>query len=388
MLPRDRYIKTLKFQETGRFPYYEYPIREATRREWVKQGYRQDNNHVEFFGLDTWDIFADIRFHMNPSFEEKILEIVGNHKIWIDSLGAKRIDFLEDVTPGFVTRTWLDFPVKNRTDFLEMKKRYIAAEPIRYGNHPERIWSYHRNGSEKPFDEYDVNDWDAMVIRCKESVQPVQLNIPFLFWTIRDWVGFENLCMMFYDNPSLIHEMFEFWTDFVIETLKDRMSQLEVDYVQLNEDMAYKHAPMISPKMFIEFMFPHYRRIVDFLKSNGVKIVGVDSDGYPGGLINCWIDAGVDAMTPCEIAAGCDILEIRNQYPKFALYGGIDKRVLSRDRKAVYNEIIPKLPMMLEKGGYIPHIDHGIPADALLKNYIYMREIIRAVGEGTTIPNP
>ena len=365
MAPRARYLNALQFRPVDRIPMMEWGIREATLRAWVKQGYPPENDQKGYFDLDTWQTGVGINTGMNPPFEERVLEETGEYKIWIDPLGAKRKDFKVLPTPGFVTRSWLEFAVKDRADFLEMKKRYIAAEPSRY-----------------------ADNWKEHAARTHASDQPVHLGIPFLFWVVRDWVGFENLCMMFYDNPKLIHEMFEFVTDFVIDTLKGRIDDLAVDVAEFKEDMAYKGAPMISPEMFRKFMFPHYVRTIEFLKGHGVKIVYVDCDGYPGELIPCWLDAGIDAVSPCEIAAGNDMLGLREAYPALALYGGIDKRPLARDRAAIYEEVMGKVPAMLEKGGYIPHIDHAIPPDAKLDVYRYYREILVAVAEGRTPPQP
>ena len=152
--------------------------------------------------------------------------------------------------------------------------------------------------------------------------------------------------------------------------------------VELKEDMAYKHAPMISPAMFRKYMAPCYRRLIDFLKSRGVDIVFVDCDGYPGGLIPEWIETGIDGISPVEIAAGCNVLEIRKEYPRLAMWGGLDKRVLAGNREDVYKEVMSKVPAMLERGGFIPHIDHAIPADAILDNYIYFRELMEKAVHG------
>jgi uroporphyrinogen decarboxylase len=216
---------------------------------------------------------------------------------------------------------------------------------------------------------------------------PVIVSIPFLFWTARDWMGFENLCMAFYDNPALLHEMFEFITDFCIEVLRKAYRYLKIDLIELEEDMAYKGAPMVSPDLFKEFMFPHYRRFIDFAKSNGTDIVMVDCDGYPGGLIPHWLDAGIDAMSPCEIAAGVDILKTRAEYPEFGLLGGIDKRELAKTKIHIYNEVMGKVPAMIEKGGYVPHIDHAVPFDVPLENYTYYRSILSQIAY-KEIPKP
>lgn len=359
MLCRERFVRTLKFQPVDRIPLIEWPIRQATMREWILQGYPEGIGSQIFFSLDTSYINAPINMGIYPFFEEKVLEKYEDYKIWQDNLGAIRKDFLKDATPGFVTRSWLSFPVKDRLDFVQMKNYYNSNDPARYSK-----------------------NWFKNAAVLNKAHVPVHLSIPFLFWTARDWMGFEGLCYAFHDMPQLVEEMFTFITDFCIDTLKRGISDLDIDIVELKEDMAYKHAPMISPEMFKKFMLPHYIKIINFLKSNGVKFVYVDCDGYPGDLIPLWIEAGVDAMSPCEIAAGNDLLQLRKQYPSFGLFGGIDKRELAKDKIAIKNEIISKVPYLIDKGGYIPHVDHAIPPDVSLENYIYYRKILTQVAYG------
>lgn len=365
MNSRERLVSCLQFKNVDRVPLVEWPIREATMNAWIIQGYPAGTNPQTLFDLDPYTIGIPVDVGMKPLFQEKILEQNSRYKIWQDSLGAVRKDFASDATPGFVTRTWLEFPVKNKADFEQIKKRYISSNPDRVpDNYLDR----------------------AKVLN--QSAVATHLSIPFLFWTARDWVGFENLCLMFYDDPELISEMFEFITDFCIDTLKDKIDAFDIDLVEFKEDMAYKHAPMISPEMFRTFMFPHYVRMISFLKSHGVKMVYVDCDGYPGGLIPHFIDSGVDAMSPVEIAAGNDLIDLRQQYPNFGMMGGIDKRELAKNREAIYQEVVSKVPFLIEKRGYIPHVDHAIPHDVSLENYLYYRKILTQVVYGDHVEAP
>jgi uroporphyrinogen decarboxylase len=177
--------------------------------------------------------------------------------------------------------------------------------------------------------------------------------------------------------------MMEFQTDFIIETLRPSIDRIDIDMAELKEDMAYKHAPMISPAMFKRFMYPQYVRLISFLKAHGVKHVYVDCDGYPGNeLIALWLDAGVDAISPCEVAAGNEIMKLRADFPGLGLYGGIDKRALARSHREIDQEVLGKVPWMLKRGGYIPHIDHAIPHDVPLENYQYYRKLLTKVACG------
>ena len=74
------------------------------------------------------------------------------------------------------------------------------------------------------------------------------------YWTLREWVGTENLSYMFYDDPDLVHEMLDFLADFIIEVSTKALSSVPIDYFNFSEDFAGKSGPLISPKMYKEFL--------------------------------------------------------------------------------------------------------------------------------------
>ena len=76
-------------------------------------------------------------------------------------------------------------------------------------------------------------------------------------------------------------------------------------------------------------MTPYYRRIINFLKNKGLKHFIVDTDGNVSELIPLFIEAGMTGMYPFEVQAGNDILNIRKDYPKLQIFGGINKNELA-----------------------------------------------------------
>jgi uroporphyrinogen decarboxylase len=297
-----------------------------------------------------------------PRFEEVTLQEFGDKRIWIDHLGATRVDQKNPVTPGFVTRSWLEFPVKNRKDFEEMKKRY---QPDTRGRVPE--------------------NWDEFVTthRSKNRDYVLSLTVHGPFWRVRDWVGFEGLCTLYAEDPVFVRDMNEFVIDFTIANLDGRIDDLAVDFVFVSEDMAYKTASMISPRMVREHMVPGYRRLMDFLRSKNVATVIMDCDGHVGELIPIWMDVGFDGFWPCEIAAHNDPIVYRKKYGRnIAILGTIDKRELRFDFGGVKQEVMSKVPWLMEQGGYIPGCDHGVPPDVPVRNFLYMAELLKALAEG------
>jgi uroporphyrinogen decarboxylase len=347
------------FGAPDRIPYRFGGPRQSTFAAWYRQGLPQGINFEEFVGMDHWRGLP-INLGPVPRFEEVILEETDRYKIWIDYLGAKRLDFKRDPTPGFVTRTWIEFPVKTRDDFREMVKRYDPTSPDRY-----------------------PADWEEQRPRWEHRTFVLGLTLQSMFWRVRDWVGLEGLCLMFYDNPTLVHEMMEYVADFTIATLERGLSEVDVDYVFFNEDMAYKTASMISPALVKEFIWPRYRKLVRFLREKGVSVLIMDCDGHIGELIPLWLDVGITTVSPIEIAAGNDPVTYRKRYGKnLGMLGGIDKRELRFDTERVRAEVLSKVPWLVEQGGYIPSVDHGVPPDIPVRNYLYMVELIKEIACG------
>jgi uroporphyrinogen decarboxylase len=81
-----------------------------------------------------------------------------------------------------------------------------------------------------------------------------------------------------------------------------------------------------------------------------------------------------------EVAAGNDAVALRKEYGKDLIIGGnIDKRALIKGKEAIREEVMSKVPFLLEQGGYFPTIDHLVPPDVTLENYQYYINTLREV---------
>jgi uroporphyrinogen decarboxylase len=199
------------------------------------------------------------------------------------------------------------------------------------------------------------------------------------FWQLREWLGFEGLCMMTLDDPEFVHDMVEFWTEFVARLLRRGLAYVTPDEVHISEDMAFKCHAMISPAMTREFLKPAYDRWAAILRDAGVKVFAVDSDGYIGDLIPIWIDSGFNVCDPIEVAAGNDIVAFRKEYGKAIGYrGGVDKRAMAKGGDTLKAEI-DRIAPVVEDGGYIPSCDHGVPADVSWQNYLQHTRLLAQV---------
>jgi hypothetical protein len=164
------------------------------------------------------------------------------------------------------------------------------------------------------------------------------------------------------------------------EIIKRVVKDVKVDEAYFYEDMAYKAGPLISPDMVRRFIVPRYKKITELLRSHGIDIITVDSDGNVMQLVPLWLESGINSIWPLEQAAGNDAVALRKEYGKDLIIGGtIDKRALLKGKEAIKEEVMSKVPFLLEKGGYFPSIDHCVPPDITFENYCYYINTIREV---------
>lgn len=183
----------------------------------------------------------------------------------------------------------------------------------------------------------------------------------------------EHLCYAWYDYPELMHEMMEFFADFFIEVSRPVLEKINVEYFVFSEDFAMKSGPWSSPALFKEFIFKPMSRVISLLRSYGTRYIAVDSDGDPTVLIPLLMDAGVDTIWPIERASNVNPSNWRRKFGKsLRLWGGVDKRILPQGAGAIRNHLAEFIPL-IEKGGFIPTVDHTVPPDVSWENFkIYM----------------
>ncbi len=383
MTARERYVAYMKGQRVDRVPFMFGGPRASTYAAWRKQGLseEQQKSFRNFIGADATAGIGKMNFGPVPKFPIRILQVKDDKAIWVDEWGVTRIDALRQATPGFATRAYLEFPVKTWDDFEAMKRRYDPTSPERF----EPVQGENETVTLNP-DAYRTGQgtvsWRQMKDSCNNGEGTVSLTIPGLYWTMRDWCGFEGLSMMLCDNPKLVHAMMAFWTDFVLKMVEEPLDQIKVERIILNEDMAYKTAAMLSPAMMKEFMLGHYRRIYTFMKSKGVDVVLMDSDGHNGQILDVFYPSAIDGIQPMEIAACNDPAVYLARHKDIAIEGGIDKRELRFDKARARREVVLRWQATMRFGRYVPGVDHGVPPDVPLRTYLYMVELLKGLATG------
>lgn len=362
MTPLERFRAVMSHGSPDRLPHWELGAWAQALQRWESEGMPQPGYRGDWFsGIDNLGmdrrIFAPLNFNVIPAFDYDVLEetdryvVARNHKGIVTkalkegSVGGARMSMDE----------YLSFPVTCLADFERLKQRYDPYDPRRY---PE--------------------NWSALVAEWQVRDVPLVLGRNCLggfYWNAREWMGTENLSFAFYEQPELVEAMFEFFADFLIAVTERARQDIGFDYFCLNEDLAFKSAPLLSPALYRKFLFPHLKRVIEALKGHGVKYIAVDTDGNPGPLIPQFMEAGVDVLWPLERAAeNMDPYELRRTYGKeLHLWGGVDKREIARGPAAI-DAHLASLAGLVEDGGFIPTLDHTFPPDISLANLEYYNQ--------------
>ncbi len=357
---RERFMGVMNFKKVDKIPLipnmgggsYNIPGEATiTANRWYSEGLPAWSSVIDYFGFNFTFESVPVNLGMIPPFPEKTLFEDDQYLIVRDADGVKKKIFKRRSSLGIFQwgmPQFLDFPVKNRKDWEEIKKRFDPSDPRRLG----------------------IGWGDDLIEHCATTTNPVYVDVSGFFSWCRELMGLENFLITMYKDPGLIHDMMEFRAQFTIEVLELVVENCQIDFAMLGEDMAYRNGPLASPKHIKDFMVPRYKEETSLLKKNGVDLVFVDSDGDVNLIIPLWLEAGINGTFPLEVMAGNDAVQLSRKYPKeLRMVGNIDKMALIQGEEAIDKELEYKLQYLLKEGGYLPAVDHGIPPEVPLKHY-------------------
>ncbi len=353
MTARERFHETMHFGKPDRpFMMPQWVFRDTVKR-WQAEGMPRDAHFNSFFGFDRYETLP-ISLGLVPGIEQETIEETEQYKIVADELGG-RMRVWKDREIGMPQ--WITYPLRGRGQWEIFKERLDPAAPCRYPQY-----------------------WDDAKRCWSGRDYPLGIHGGSYYGWIRNWMGMEHLAVMYYDDPELVREITNYIADFVIATIERAVDEVELDFAVLWEDMAMKTGSLISPSLVREFMLPCYQRVTAFLRARGIDVFLLDCDGNTDELIPLWLEGGVNGVYPIEVAADCDALKYRGQYGReLLMIGAIDKRALAADREAVREEVMSKVPRLVEAGGYGPMVDHAAPPDIPFENFMYYLELLRDI---------
>ncbi|MBQ3078878.1 MAG: hypothetical protein IJC48_02600 [Clostridia bacterium] len=334
MTVRERFLKTMNFEKPDRLPMLEWATWwDKTIERWREEGVTLQSIN----GLSEWE-----SLHLQMGLDLHL-------QTWIG--------FKTGATPK---------PAYHGSPLVTSVREYKEIKPTLY--------------PDNPIDDKKMK-LHAKMQKNGEAILWITQEGPF--WGPRTLLGIENHLYAFYDEPELMHMINEDLCKYNMRIFERVLEYFTPDFMTFAEDMSYNNGPMISEKLFNEFMLPYYEKMIPPIRKSGTKVF-IDSDGDISKAIDWFKRAGIQGILPLERQAGVDLEALRLRHPDFLFIGHFDKMVMNKGEEAMRAEFERLLPIM-RQGGFAPSVDHQTPPGVSYENYRIYLKLFREYAEKAVI---
>jgi len=191
-------------------------------------------------------------------------------------------------------------------------------------------------------------------------------------------VGYDNLCIMLYDDPDLAQQIFDNIGSRLVKYYNQIASHDAVCAIVSNDDWGFKTQPMLSPADMRKYVFPWHKKIVATAHAYNKPVI-LHSCGQAEEIMeDIIVDIGFDAKHSFEDT----IMPVEEAYEKYkgriALLGGMDVGFVCT---ATTKEIAARSQAMLDRakdvGGYALGTGNSVPEYVPHESYFAMVDVVR-----------
>ena len=192
--------------------------------------------------------------------------------------------------------------------------------------------------------------------------------------------GYEKYYTDFYLNPDIAETIMSKVVDIKIAYWKNALSRSGkyIDVIVEADDLAGQHGPLISPKIYRQFIKPQHTRLFSTIKKIAPHVkIFFHSCGAVQHFIGDFIECGIDILNPVQISAtGMDLRQLKEEFGKDLVFwgGGIDtQRVFDgHDIAAVIEDVRQNIAALKPGGGFVFTPVHNTQANVPPHNYMAM----------------
>ncbi len=185
--------------------------------------------------------------------------------------------------------------------------------------------------------------------------------------------GYENLCMMIYDDPELVGDIFEAVGSRLVEYYRRSVRYDVVGAIVANDDWGFNKQTMLAPDDMRKYVFPWHKQIVQDAHDNGCYTILHSCGNYDAILDDVIEDMKFDGRHSYED----NITPVEQAYEDYnrriAVMGGLDVDFMSRSTP---QEIFERAKAMIkrteERGGYALGTGNSVPDYISDENYFAM----------------
>ena len=347
MNSRERFKAAMRGEKTDRF-LFDF---------WMSKGF--ENKLVKERGLSKEDFLdkfdVDFRFIEGPKYIGPELKVSGviDEDIW----GVKRKAVVVDLSGGT--------EIYKEVEFSPLEAANTVEEIENYSHWPSADW-FDYSEIEKQCDK--VLDKNKVVVFMGDRMNRIAQLKPAMY--IR---GMEKILMDMCINPEIANAIFKKIRDFYFEYSEKiyKSANGKLDVVLTGDDFGAQNAPLISPKMWSDFLGDGFEKYVQIAKKYGLTVMH-HSCGSIKQIIPLLIDRGLDILQSLQPeAANMDAETLQKEFgDKLAFQGGISiqQTLPFGNFKEIEAEVKSRKETFGKNNNYILCSSHNVQADVSVEN--------------------
>jgi hypothetical protein len=321
MNSRERFRKTMAYEQPDRVPYFQEGIRNEVLKAWRKQGLSRGAILETMFPCD------------------------------------RRLEIEVDLGPRPGLSRW----PATRKNLEKLRQRLDPRDP---GRLPD--------------------NWRQLAACPRDYPEVRMLKIHrgfFLSLGVMGWKRFLEVMYLLMEAPDVVREAMQIQGEFAARLASRVLQEMEVDAAVFSEPIGGNDRPLISPRMYEDIVLRSYEPVLDVLRGFAVKTIIFRTYANARLLIPNLLKHGFNCLWACEVdLEAMDYRSIRREFGRdLRLIGGIDLDALRHGKDAIRREVMEKVPPLLADGGYVPLADGRIREDVTYPNYVYYRQLLEEI---------
>lgn len=198
---------------------------------------------------------------------------------------------------------------------------------------------------------------------------------------VNGWERFNQMINLLIDDPAFVRQAMAIQGEFAARLVEKVLREVEIDVAIFTEPIGGNHGPLISPRMYEEFVLTSYEPVLDVLDQYGVEMIALRTYANARVLIPSMLKFGINCLWACEVNIDAmDYRDLRQEFGRdLRLIGGIDLDALRHGKEAIRREVEEKVPPLVADGGYVPLADGRVREDVPFENYFYYRRLLEKV---------
>jgi uroporphyrinogen decarboxylase len=175
-------------------------------------------------------------------------------------------------------------------------------------------------------------------------------------------VGYDNLCLMIYDNPDLVQAIFDRVGEGLLKYYEIALEYDTVGLLMSNDDWGFKTQTFLSPADMKKYIFPWHKKYVELAHKHKIP-AALHSCGYFNDVMEDTINyIGFDGKHSYEDT----ILPVEDSYERWqgriAILGGIDLNwIIRRPEEEITARCRAMLKRAENRGGYALGTGNSVP---------------------------